>query len=437
MNHDQRDETLGAALRQLPVPDHEPGFWDDLAGRLSGEGATPVVHLDQHRRARRRLVPLGAAAAVVAALLGAGLILRDSDKPGNQVATADRPGEGGGAAAPAMLTADYTVRGSQGSDLVESDFRLTAAADGSFRWTGRDETTGDGKQDVAYDAAAQRAVQIVDLKPDGRLAAYVTTDIPPGGPDQGIAAAEPLGPVADFVVSLGRVTEADHAATGRPVWRYEGPLVEDRLGDGPDMVVAEVDRATGVLLTLRSRAQGTPFRELSATSVETADQIDRSRFQPDIPPSAETSTFSMGFRPASLDEARAQMPYDVLVPEDVPDGFRLDAVAVNRDKPSTTGAEGMNPPVADIVALRWQKGFQSFTLTLRPTSGQEWGDPFGQEGMVYATTPVRTELPGRPALEGELVVDPPSRPHLWGITGDIVVTVDGDLSADAFVRLAD
>jgi hypothetical protein len=28
---------------------------------------------------------------------------------------------------------------------------------------------------------------------------------------------------------------------------------------------------------------------------------------------------------------------------------------------------------------------------------------------------------------GGLVVDPPARPHLWGVTGDLVVTVDGDL----------
>ncbi|MGH9037807.1 MAG: hypothetical protein ACRD0O_18775, partial [Acidimicrobiia bacterium] len=366
---------------------------------------------------------------------------------GGQVATADRPGETAGAAAPAMVTADYTVLGSaEGADRVEARFRLTTAADGSFRWTGQNgaSDTRDGIQDVAYDAAAHRAVQIADRKPDGGLDAYVTTDIPSGGPDQGFAVVEPLGPVADFVVSLARagdprVTEADHPATGRPVWRYEGPLVEDRLGDGPDRVVAEADRATGVLLTLRSSARGTAFRDLSATSVETAGEIDRSRFQIEIAPSAETSRFSMGFQPASLEKARVLMPFDVLVPDDgaIPEGFDLDAVAVNRDRPSVTGAEGMNPPVADIVVLHWRKGFGSFTLTLRPTSGQPWDDPFGSEGMVYRTIPVKAELPGRPTLGGDLIVDPPARPHLWGITGDIVVTVDGDLTPEEFLRLAE
>jgi hypothetical protein len=401
-----------------------------------------VVRLDPGgRERRRRFLPLCAAAAVIVALLGAGLVLRDEDKPGDQVATSDRPGDAAGTPDPAMVTVTYVVRGGPEMDQ-NGKFHFTTASDGSFRWTGDAGTTQDQAHDMAYDAAAHRAVGISEQQPDGVLTAFITTDIPPGGPDQGIGALEPLGAVPDFVVSLARagdrrVTEADHAATRRPVWRYDGPLVEDRLGDGPDHLVAAVDQKTGVLLTLRSSAQGAPVRELEATSVETADRIDRSRFRIDIPAGAETSTVSRGFRPSSLEDVRAQMPYDVPVPEDIPDGFDLVAVAVNRDQPSMTGPEGMNPAVADIVVVRWQKGFQSFTVTLRPVSGQEWDDPFGAEGMVYETDPVRAEVPGRPALAGELVVDPPARPHLWGITGDIVVTADGDLSFDEFLRLAE
>ena len=36
-----------------------------------------------------------------------------------------------------------------------------------------------------------------------------------------------------------------------------------------------------------------------------------------------------------------------------------------------------------------------------------------------------------------LVVDPPARPHLWGIADDLVVTADGDLSPDELLRLAE
>jgi hypothetical protein len=438
MNSDDtaRDERLGADLRQLPVPDHEPGFWDDLAGRLTDAATTPVTPLDQRRRdRRRRFVPLGAAAAVVAALLGTGLVLNDDNDSGRQV-VADRPATT--PAGPAMLTAVYAVRGAP-EQSAETRYRFSAADDGSFRWTVEGGAPEGGVRDLAYDAAGRRAVEITEFQP-GRLAAYVTTDVPPGGPDLGIAVPDPLA-LGDSVTSLARagdqrVTATDHAATRRPVWRYDGPLVEDRLGDGPDAMTAEVDQATGVVLDLREMAKGRIIRQLLALSVETSDQVDRSRFHIDVPASAEISSFSRGFHPTTLKEAASEMPYPVLTPGEVPGGFQMVAVAVNRDEPSMTGAEGMNPPVADIVVLYWRKGFQSFNLTLRPVSGQPWDDPFGAEGMVYRSVPVRAELPGLAPLVGAIVVDPPARPHLWGITGDVVVTLNGDLSAGELRQVA-
>jgi hypothetical protein len=67
-------------------------------------------------------------------------------------------------------------------------------------------------------------------------------------------------------------------------------------------------------------------------------------------------------------------------------------------------------------------------VTLRPKGAEQWDDPFGSEGMVADAQPVRLELPGRQPLEGTVVVDAPLFPHLWGITGDVVVTVSGDLA---------
>ncbi|MGH9003864.1 MAG: hypothetical protein ACRDYV_12115, partial [Acidimicrobiia bacterium] len=169
--------------------------------------------------------------------------------------------------------------------------------------------------------------------------------------------------------------------------------------------------------------------------VQESATVDRSRFSFHTDPS-KTSTFSRGFKPVSKEAASAAVPYDVLVPEDVPEGFDLDTITLNRDVPTGTGAEGMNPPVADVVAMQWRKGFLSFTVTLRPVSGQEWDDPFGREGFALKRVPLRAELPGREPLAGSLVVDAGGPPHLWGITSDIVVTAAGDLTAEEFLRLA-
>ena len=292
----------------------------------------------------------------------------------------------------------------------------------------------------AYHAAAGRVVQIVPSEEDGRRFIYHLTDVAAGGPDLAVRYNEPLGPLADFVASLARsgderVIEATHEVTGREIWRYDGPFAGDRLSGGPlpDRVVAEVDRETGTLLTMRTTVSGRAFQNLETTTVETSDTVDRSRFTIDGTP---TSTFSRGFQRATLEEAADTVPYPVLVPEDVPAGFELDSVSVNRDVALGSGAEGMNPPVADVVSLRWRKGWLSFTVTLRPTDGQAWDDPFGQEGKKFASKPVRVEVPGMSPLEGVVVVDAGGPPHLWGITSDIVVTADGDISAEELVRLA-
>ncbi|MGH9041934.1 MAG: hypothetical protein ACRDZ3_17070 [Acidimicrobiia bacterium] len=434
MNDNERDERLGAALRQLDVPDHAPGFWDDLAGRLSDDAPGPVVRLDQERTRRRRFVPLAAAAAVVAALLGAGVVIGDKNNadPGRRV-VADRPPAV--AAAPAMVTIAFADKGVPESGAAGNSV-LTVAQDGSYRWT-----SADGIVDIAYDAEAGRVVQSAD--PEDRKVAYIFTDLAPGGPDAPVPVTEPLGPLGDFVVSLARagnkqVTEATHAGTGREVWRYDGPVAADRLSGGmsPDHVLAEVDRETGVVLTMHSTISGRAFQNLDATKIETHETVDRSRFTFPADPNG-TSTFSRGFKPMSPEEAADAVPYPILVPEDVPDGFVLDAVAVNQKVPMGTGAEGMNPPVANVVSMRWSKGYLSFSVTLRPVDGQVWDDPFGREGRVFRKIPLKVALEGRPPLEGDLVVDGGTHPHFWGITRDIVVTADGDLTAQEFLRLAE
>jgi hypothetical protein len=87
----------------------------------------------------------------------------------------------------------------------------------------------------------------------------------------------------------------------------------------------------------------------------------------------------------------------------------------------------MNPPAKSVVAMTWRNGAQEFTVTLRPKGADQWDDPLGAEGLMLDAQPVRLPLEGRPELEGTVAVDAPIRPHLWGITGDVVVTVSGDL----------
>lgn len=191
-----------------------------------------------------------------------------------------------------------------------------------------------------------------------------------------------------------------------------------------------------MLLQLTRRVGSSVVTRFTAADVTTSDQIDRARYRIDPPPGAKTNSFSIGFVLKTLDEAGTGLPYDLLVPGQVPDGFTLESVSVDRDVASSTGPEGMNPPVKNIVAMTWHNGAHRFTVTLRPTNSEQWDDPFRPEGLVLDAQPVRLELPGRAPLEGTVSVDAPVVPHLWGITGDVVVTVSGDLHRAELERVA-
>jgi hypothetical protein len=484
----ERDPRLGDALAHLPVPDHGPTFWADLSTRLEStrlestrlestrlEGetsghpttgsateagpadstpapATETISLDDRRarRAARRgrtTRSLGAAAAValVVAAAGAVAVLRDGNGSDRQVQTADRP-TGTSRPAPAVPTvppefsATYDgIVGFDGPDGCCSQWRLTLADDGSFRWT-----STDGKADMAYDAAAGRHVHVMTVGPGVSTAGpnyFITTGVPAGGPDQRYARPDPLGPIADFVVALaragdGRITTSTVA--GRAAWHYDGPTAVDRLGgDGaPNHAVADVDQVTGVLLALTTRVDDLVVNRFTASDIGISDRTDRSRYSITPPSGAQSTTVPLGFAPHTLGEAAGGLPYALLVPSEVPAGFELESVAVNRDVASPTGPEGMNPPAKPVAAMTWRSGANRFTVTLRPSGGEQWDDPFGGEGVVLDSSPVRLELPGRPPLEGTVAVDAPAHPHLWGITGDIVVTVSGDLSRGDLERVA-
>ena len=485
---DQRDDRLGDALSDLPVPDHGPTFWADLDHRLQGEQtvpqptrsatdagpdptrtpttpATETVSLDEQRarRAARRggrmSRSLGAAAAAVAlvvAVAGAVTVIRQDDK-GTNIRAADPPAGNNqrpdpGSQAPAVGTpppasefsATYDgIEGFDGPDGCCSQWRLTVASDGSYRWT-----STDGGGDSAFDAATARHVHVMtqgDGASKARPNAFVASAVPVGGPFQGVSTPDPLGPIADFVVALARADDPRITTTtvaGRPAWHYDGPIAQDRLGgDGsPNHVVADVDQTSGVLLQLTRRFDDLVVNRFSASEVTVSDRIDRSRYQLTPPAGAKTTPVMIRYVPQSLDEAAAGLPYDLLVPTWVPEGFSLDSVnsvAVDREVGAPTGPEGVNAPSKPVVNMTWRRGAFAFTVTLRPSEGHpDWNDPLGVEGRVLDAKPVSLPLAGRPPLGGEVAVDAPIEPHLWGVTGDIVVTVSGDLPRAELERVA-
>jgi hypothetical protein len=475
--------SVGDALADLPVPEHGPTFWAELDHRLQGEPVQKIesgeLHLpppgnpgpadpnpsplpaetvsleeERARRATRRgrgmNRSLGAAAAAVALILAVVGGLNVIQDDGTDIRAADSPtgttvsGITTPVGAPAEFSATYDgIDGLDGPDGCCSQWRLTAARDGSYRWT-----STDGGADIAYDATTARHVHVMthgDGATRERPNAFVATAVPVDGPFQGVSTPDPLGPIADFVVALARANDPRITTTtvaGRSAWHYDGPIAQDRLGgDGaPNHAVADVDQASGVLLQLTRRIDELVVNRFTASDITAADRVDRSKYQLDPPPGSKTTPVMIRFVPQSLDEAGSGLPYDLLVPTWVPDGFSLDSVnsvAVDREVGAPTGPEGVNAPSKPVVNMTWRRGAFTFTVTLRPSEGHpDWNDPLGVEGLVLDAEPVHLPLSGRPPLDGEVAVDAPIEPHLWGVTGDIVVTVSGDLPRAELERVA-
>lgn len=92
MNTD-RDLELGAALRDLPTPEHRPGFWAELEDGLAGDA--PVARLTPTRLRTRRFAPRGmwllSAAAAVVLVVAAVAVLRPDDRTRLRVTPAVTP----------------------------------------------------------------------------------------------------------------------------------------------------------------------------------------------------------------------------------------------------------------------------------------------------------------------------------------------------------
>lgn len=382
---------------------------------------------------RRRLLLVGVVGVLALLVAGAIRLLGVGEGGSSSVVTSDRPNSSEAPMATVSVAYEEIL---VGPGRRPRPYRLTLASDGSFRWS-----AADGVDDVAYDASLGRAVEVFPGGSDsesvygspGDASAFVATDIPPGGPDRLVPVPPPLGSLADYVTALGRSGDprvAPSTFVDRPTWHYDGPVKRDLLGaDSPDEATIQVDQESGVLLLVELTSRGEPFQRITAASVEEGETTDRSGFRREPKEGTDEATIPHGFIPRSLGEADRDVGYGLLVPSKVPEGFRLTSVTVDREIPSATGAERMNPQAVRIATLQWRRGFWSFTVTLRPKGGGSWTDPFGAEGFDFDSQPVRLPLPGRAPLVGELVLDAPARPHLWGITGDVVVTLDGDLGA--------
>ena len=394
---------LDTDLLELEVPQHRPGFFDELRDELGHPTSGSA-------RPRPRLLLIAAAATLIAGALAFGLTR------GSEVASAAQVQ----AAVEHALASTGSISGVfVNHETGDVRWRFTASSTGAFRIGGLTFPS-----ERVYDPATN-----VESTSDGSL--FVRrTGLAPGPPDSGPAnfvIQRGLGSVVAALAAAGDPKVTEVTFDGRPAWLLSTPT---RL--------VTVDRRTGVPVRNQVLRNGKLAHEwriegLRVRPMVTVIQQLKSRRGQDI------QTYDMGFRRVSPSEAERLAGYAPLVPQHVPAGFKLTAVSYAANSRPTGEEDGGNPPSRDAISLAYRRGFDEIVVTTRRTgpSVADWRDPL-QVSTVMSSTPERVTFTGG-ALAGQggqLVLEPDALPHIWTAGPKLVVTIAGTVDGAELLKVA-
>jgi hypothetical protein len=457
-NPTHRDEELGAALRELEVPEHRASFYADLHHRLAEERFAPPTRTPRRRQPRRTRLRWGfrvAALAVVAAIVLVAIGIPGAKRTpsvvrGPEQATAATIKAKVRAALATMrnMSGQLVSDGPEKADERRWQFALTASGD--FALLGPA-----GGEKITYDASSGvvRSAQRSASMGGDTLFYAVRRGVAPGPPDLGAPTWIIPEEFAAFVRALlaaedSRVREISYE--GRPAWRLDidvvpNAIVPDFSGDRLEITV---DRQTGMPVRVLETNDGAFWREVRLEDLVVNADLPPDTFRLEFPPGAEVMRSDDGFERVGLSDVAGIVGYAPLVPAQVPDGYKLTEVAVAKESPST-GSEAGNPPSRMVVSLSYRRGLDQFLVTTRlarvfaegePTLPLEklWGDPLATgEGYVDESEQLTLRRGALAGQQAKLVVVPRGIPHVWALTDTLVVTVGGDLSRAELITVTE
>jgi outer membrane lipoprotein-sorting protein len=448
-NPTHRDEELGAALRELEVPEHRASFYSDLHHRLAEERLESLTRTRHRRQARRTRLRWGfrvAALAVVAAIVLVAIGIPGTNRTpsvvrGPEQATAATIKAKVQAALATMrnMSGQLVSDGPEKGDERRWQFALTASGD--FALLG----PADGEK-ITYDASSGvvRSAQRSASMGGDTLFYAVRRGVAPGPPDLGAPTWIIPEEFAAFVRALlaaedPRVREISYE--GRPAWRLDIDVVPNAIvpAFSGDRLEITVDQATGMPVRVLETNDGAFWREIRIEGLVVNTDLSPDTFRLEFPPGAEVMRSDDGFERVDLNDVAGIVGYGPLVPAQVPDGYKLAEVAVAKESPST-GSEAANPPSRMVVSLSYRRGLDQFLVTTRlarvlaegePALPLEklWGDPLATgEGYVDESEQLTLHRGALAGQQAKLVLVPRGIPHVWALTDKLVVTVGGDLS---------
>jgi len=467
MSPEDRYEQLGAALRGLDVPEHEPEFHAQLRARLDAEAPRRHWRRRRNRPARspaRRRVPalrLSAGAIGLAAVLLALLFGGDGSRRSGPLDLGAAPATAAelGARVDRAVAQARTLSGvlftrqRYATDApltsVRTAFLVTAAGDQRLTSTGSEAGSN---EDSAYQAATATQMTVTHNGPPNGTQAMITKGLasgPDGGPKD---LRRALGGVVPALRAVGdRRIQATRFA-GRSAWRLRTTALVNRYagpGASGDRLEIIVDQATGFPLRVRETLDGRLVEERRVANLRVNVPAPASAFRLTVPRAIKTTRFDSHYRRVPLRRAAAIVGYAPLEPGRLPSGYRRAETSVARTA-GTSGNEGANPVSRDVVSTTYRRGFGLVRVTTERRGagtpacspggigrGPCWSDPLGAgEGFFVTEQPVRLSQGALSGSRARLVIDPRAIPHIWALTDDLVVTISGDLSREELLAAA-
>lgn len=429
---DDRDVDLASDLGPLPVPEHRPGFFAGRERRLEGERHTRERPPGRLRGPGRGFRPWLAVAAVAALVLGAVTVLTGGERAGRVVA--------GPATAPPAEPTGLVARGRMVADTGSFDFVVDDRGNAKVAFDGGHVTT--------FDAAARVAREV--LPPfDGAGPTYVRTEnVGPEAPgffDAELALELDLGWTVAARAAARDPQVSGTEYEGRPAWRWQTTAPPNQsAGLAARRLDVVVDEETKLPLRIveGGGGGGGAERHVEGLRVEEGG-VDPAELAV-IPAGADVEVHAGADRRFSAvddGEVADLLGYAPVRPSYVPRGFRLDLVSVDPDG-AASGPEASNPQAGPVLTLQYRRGFDSVTITVRPTGPDPsvWSDPLLGEGQEVRPEPVTIGEGAFRGARAERVVaaaTPAVPPHLWLLAGGLVVTVSGALGGDELVQVAE
>lgn len=443
-----RDEPLGAALREMRPPEPRPGFWEELEARLGEESSVAKPP------ARRRLLPrwaLAAAVAAAAVAVAIGLVPR-SDRPQPALA-AEMKARVGEAVA---TLEDARIRGTwrdRWHGVVPFRLALTAEGDVFFHQKGSRGVAGaDAGRTITIAYDADRGVERVLLP--GSKGAQVGSEwiegtppiyterrgVAPGPPDHDVLSGFPvsqrLGAAIRALLAADDPRVGETTWKGRDAWRAVIPVEpsEPTYPGDIDLLTVIVDRETGLPVRIIGTRRERFVERVDVRGLAVNEGVSKDEFRLRPPPDAEIDRGSEGFHRVSIAEAGTIAGYQPLVPRWVPNGYSLTEVAAADQGNNDLGDRWTR----SVISLSFRRGFDQLVVTTRRAGGPagRWGDPLDL-GRDEGRAPLELSAGALAGSRGELVLGPREVPHVWTLGKGLLLTIAGPLSRDELLRVAE